>query len=468
MRLGHHADDAGQQRVFADTGSSAAQHAFAVGRRREDAIAGTLGHRQALAGQHRLIDARRPLDHLAINRQALTGADDEDITGNQQRRVEFDELAVAFDARRLGLQAHQRLDRRRCARLGTGFKQLAEQHQRDHRRRGLEVDRQLMNTTERHDQAKEVRRAGPQGHQHIHVGASAAQRLPAAVVETPTDPELHWRRQHELQPARQQVLMSMPGQVQSIEHGRHLRHQRQRQDSRNPEAVQFSTVQGFLACLFLFPRTVVRYTTLEAGALDRRDHLRGVGHSRHVTHSRPLGREIDRRFDARQAVQHFLDTRRAGRAGHPLDTDIERLRRNTEASLLDRGNHLRRHRFTGRKIDPRPLGRQIHTRLDTGQAVQHFLDARRAGRAGHAADRQIKAAGRIRGIRIVTHGFPSNHHAQSRPGTARAHRKHQRPCNHPYDAPGQEFVQPRRQKSSQQQRRQGAQPESQHQTRASP
>ena len=89
LRLGDQANDAGEQRMFADTGRPAAQHAFAIGRRRKYTIAATLANRHALAGQHRLIHTRSAADHLTIDRHVLTGADDENIARHQQRRVDF-------------------------------------------------------------------------------------------------------------------------------------------------------------------------------------------------------------------------------------------------------------------------------------------------------------------------------------------------------------------------------------------
>ena len=140
LRLADQADDPGQQGVFADTGRPAMQDALAIGRRREHLVARRLAHRHALAGQHRLIDAGRSIDHLAIDRHALARPDHEDIAGHQRVDRDLDPLAVAFDARRLRLQADQRFDRLRGARLGACLKQLAKQDQGDDRRPALEID----------------------------------------------------------------------------------------------------------------------------------------------------------------------------------------------------------------------------------------------------------------------------------------------------------------------------------------
>jgi hypothetical protein len=60
-----------------------------------------------------------------------------------------------------------------------------------------------------------------------------------------------------------------------------------------------------------------------AGALDRRDE-RVDGRRRRVEpHLRGLGREVHGGVRRRQTVQHLLDARRAGRAGHALEREVD-------------------------------------------------------------------------------------------------------------------------------------------------
>ena len=253
LRLRHQTNDPGKQGMFPHAGRTAAQHAFAVAGCGEHAVTGLLGDGQALAGEHRLIDAGQPLDHLAIDRQAFTRADDENIAGNQQRGIEFDKLPVALDPCGFRLQAQEAFDRRRGTRLGTRFELFAEQHQRNHRCRRFKIHRQFVNPAQGHDQAEEVGGAGTERHQHVHIRPATLQRFPATLIKASANPELNRRRQHELQPARQQILMSVAGEIQPVEHGHHLRHQREGQRGGDPETLQLSLVKRQLACFFLFP-----------------------------------------------------------------------------------------------------------------------------------------------------------------------------------------------------------------------
>ena len=62
---------------------------------------------------------------------------------------------------------------------------------------------------------------------------------------------------------------------------------------------------------------------LIAGRLDRGDQILGRDAQRVEVDGRVLGRIVDRRLDAVELVQPLLDPRRAGRAGHPLDRELE-------------------------------------------------------------------------------------------------------------------------------------------------
>ena len=390
--LGDQTDDAGEQRVFADAGGPATQHAFAIGRRSKDAIAGMLGDRHALSGEHRLVNARSTFEHLAVNRQTLARAHDEDVTGNQQCSIKLDQLAVTFDTRRFRLQAQQCLDRHRCFRLGARFEQLAEQDQRDDRRRGFKIDMQMRQTGDRDDQTENVGHRGAERDQHVHVRAAATQRLPAAIVKTPTDPELHRRRQRQLQPARQQilVLVRIPPRG-AAEHGDHLRHQRQGQRGRNPEAAQLGAIGSKLARLVLLTRPVTGQPPGKAGTPDRGSQQGRCAHPRPITNACALGRQINARLDARQTVEHFFKARRAGGAGHAFNVEFNRLQRHAEAGFLDRGNDLRGTALSRREIDLRAFGGQIDAGAHPRQTVEQFFDTRRTSGTGHTFDRQIKA-----------------------------------------------------------------------------
>ena len=319
--LGDQTDDASEQGVLADTGRSAAQHSLAVGRGGKDAVARVLGQRHALAGQHGFIHGRRSIEHLAIDRQAFAGADDEDVARYQQRRVEFDQAAVALDARCSGLQAKQCLDGLGGSCLGARLEQLAEQNERDDRGRCFEIDVQVCGAGDRDDGAEHVGHGSAERDEHVHVCPASAQGLPGAIVEAPTDPELDGRCQQELQPARQQVRLVV---CADIEHVQHLRGEWQGERGGDPEAAHVCLPGRQSAGPLLCPRILIGESPDEAGPLDGSDQQRRVDDAREVADGCPFGGQIDDRFDVGQAIQELLDPRRAGGTAHAFDRQFDR------------------------------------------------------------------------------------------------------------------------------------------------
>ena len=70
-----------------------------VGRR-----AGTLLHRTALAGDHRLVDGAGAIHHLAVDREALAGPHRHDVVEDDVRDRHLELASVAYDARAARLQ----------------------------------------------------------------------------------------------------------------------------------------------------------------------------------------------------------------------------------------------------------------------------------------------------------------------------------------------------------------------------
>ncbi len=323
LRLLDETDDAGQQRVRADAGRLAAQQAVAVDGRREHPVARRLGDRQAFPGQHRLVGARIAGDHLAIDRHRLARPHHHEITGNQALDRQLDQLSVPLDMRGLRLQLDQRLDRGGGLRLGARLEDLAHQHQRDDGRGRLEIQVQVTPAEQPDRRAVEPRHAGAERDEHVHVAGAAADRVPAADVEAPADPELHRRRQRELQPARQQVLDRVERMHVRLEHRGHLRDQWQRQRQRDPEALDFGAVARFLARLLLVARVGGGARRRKAGLDDGRDQLVDVRLRRIEADVGALGRQVDGRLDAGQLVELPLDARRAGGAGHAANGELD-------------------------------------------------------------------------------------------------------------------------------------------------
>ena len=71
LRLGDHGDDARQHRVGADLVGAHHQRAGAVDGAADQLVAGLLGDRHRLAGDHGLVDGARALQHFAVDRHAV-------------------------------------------------------------------------------------------------------------------------------------------------------------------------------------------------------------------------------------------------------------------------------------------------------------------------------------------------------------------------------------------------------------
>src|SRR5574337_85662 len=69
-----HADDARERGLGADRGGAYQQRALGVERAAGHLVAAALGHRQALAGDQRLVDMAAALDHLAVDRLSALSA----------------------------------------------------------------------------------------------------------------------------------------------------------------------------------------------------------------------------------------------------------------------------------------------------------------------------------------------------------------------------------------------------------
>ena len=115
-------------------------------------------------------------------------------------------------------------DGRRGLPLGARFQPLAQQHQRDHHRRGFKVQvrRDIGGDTEPQPYRQRPTRAGADGDQQIHIAAQRARSVPARLVKARTQIKLHRSSQSKLQPGGQH-----PVQTERV--AQHRQHQWQRQ-----------------------------------------------------------------------------------------------------------------------------------------------------------------------------------------------------------------------------------------------
>jgi hypothetical protein len=107
------------------------------------------------------------------------------------------------------------------------------------------------------------------------------------------------------------------------EHEGHLRHQRQGQRGGNPEAAHFVLIERELLRLFVGARVGGGHIGGETGLDDGGNQPADVDLARRVAHVGALGGEVHRRLDAGQLVELLLDARRAGRAGHAAQRQLD-------------------------------------------------------------------------------------------------------------------------------------------------
>ena len=144
LGLGDEPDDLREDRVGADPRGPEGQRPRRVERAADDEVLDPLGDREALAGDHRLVDARGALGDHAVDRDRLAGADAHEVADADvaDREVELD--AITDDARGARREVDEAADRVGGVAARAGLEEAAEQDQRDDRRRGVEVHRQRL------------------------------------------------------------------------------------------------------------------------------------------------------------------------------------------------------------------------------------------------------------------------------------------------------------------------------------
>ena len=105
------ADDPRQLRLGPDPRGREPEAARRVHRRPVYRRVRQLLDRHALARQHRLVDPRAAVQHLAVDRQLLAGTDLDHVALHHVVDVDLYRLTAAHDAGRRGPEGHQRADR---------------------------------------------------------------------------------------------------------------------------------------------------------------------------------------------------------------------------------------------------------------------------------------------------------------------------------------------------------------------
>ncbi len=176
-------DDLRERGLGADLGRPYPQRAGGVDGGADHLVAGRLVYRQALAGDHRLVDlAVAVLDH-AVHRDLGAGSDQKQITDRDVGGGDLDRLAVADDDRHRRRQVEQRADGVVGATSGPHLEPVPEQHERG--QHGGRLVEHLTATGQRDAQRIQPARADRHRDQHHHVECAGAQGPPRAVEEDP-------------------------------------------------------------------------------------------------------------------------------------------------------------------------------------------------------------------------------------------------------------------------------------------
>ncbi len=203
------------------------------------------------------------------------------------------DLAIEPDqVRHIRPQGVQRADGRGGLALGAGLQKLAQQHQRHHHRRALEVQVRHGAGRGREPEPHRQRpaRRGADGHQQVHVAGQGQQRVPAGLVKARAQDELHRRGKYELHPGRQHPVLA----EQVADHRQHQRRRQHQPDGHRREPCPRRSVFRSVHLL--------RRARLVAGIAHRPAQARLHLLARRKRDARGLGGQVDRGRPARRAL----------------------------------------------------------------------------------------------------------------------------------------------------------------------
>jgi hypothetical protein len=332
--LGHlsrldHADDASQRRFRADGCRPDRQGAFGVDGTSCHPVADLLRHRKAFAGDEGLVDMAAARDDVTVYRNAVSRANEHEVAHDHLLHRHLDIDAVAPDDGGGRAQGVQRTNGIGRLAPGATLEPLAEQHQRDDRGRGLEVQvrRAVPSVLEQEIHGEPVGGRRAECHEQVHVAGPGKHGPPSGAVEAPSQPELDRRRQGELHPA-----VRHPVATPDLQDHRHDERQGEYRTDRHGPPIRQSL--GCCRLIVIHPHCGVArplYRSLERGERHRRQRPYGC----------LLRGQVDRSTeDTWHAQQRLLHPGDARRACHSLDLQGHFSRRDVVAGLA----HCRRQR----------------------------------------------------------------------------------------------------------------------------
>ncbi len=286
-----------------------------------------------LTGEQRSVDRRRAVFDHTVGGDLVTGPHHEAIADDE--RVDSDAVLGVVIAEHddvLGAQLEQGTKRRSGVALGAGLQVAAGEDQRRHPGSDLQED-----LARRHvavgDQAEAVLQAGfpgvaeeqgvqrpPEGGEHtdgdqgVHRRRGVAQVDPGRAVERPGSPHDHRGGEGQRQP--------LP--VVELEEREHAEgDDRQRQDRRHDQAAPGLVDAMVVGHVGVGPSGLgPRDMGVIAGGPDGGNEIIDA-HGRGGPHPRFLGGEVDGGLHAIELVEALLDPRRARRARHPIDLQVD-------------------------------------------------------------------------------------------------------------------------------------------------
>ena len=339
----HQPDDLGQGGIISHAGGPEFEEAALVDRGGDHPVVHLFLHRDALAGEGRLIHRGAAFDDNAVHRDALSRADHNDVPGDDlfHRDLHFGAAAEHHGA--LGGQIHQLGDGFGGPALGAGFQPFAEGDEGEDGgcRFKVEVHRvfhqQVM--VHRHHGKRDLvddidavhqRRSGTHGDEGIHVGRPMPQRFEPGEEIVAVQVQNGQRQQQLGEGEGQRIVHAVhPLGHRQPEHAAHRDvKQRHQEDQRVQELPFFG--------LGLLQRQVDRGFRPGGGALGgigRGGAVSGVLHypgdvrrgerAFIVVYHHAVGQQVDiHRFDPFRLGQRLFDVRGTGGAGHAGNIEL--------------------------------------------------------------------------------------------------------------------------------------------------
>ena len=192
----HQRNDLGQGRVLPHFFGPEGKAARLVDRRGDHPVAGPFFHRDALAGNGRLVHAGHSLQHRAVHRDAHAGLNDHRIPDHNLLHGHLRFGGAPAHQRRLGRQVHQRLNGSAGAALGARFQVFAHRDQCQNSAGRFKIQVHPVAVHQLHiadaeppahavqrKNAVHHRRPAAQGDQAVHVGAALCKAFKAHCKE---------------------------------------------------------------------------------------------------------------------------------------------------------------------------------------------------------------------------------------------------------------------------------------------